>query len=51
MRCIITYYEDARKSILESSGERKITWNIIYSNTREQFIKLSQMKFEDPKIS
>jgi len=49
MRCIITYYEEARKAILESTGDQKIGWNIIYNQTKAQFVKLTQMKFEDPK--
>jgi len=49
MRCIICYYEDARKTILESSGEKKITWALIYTHSKDQFVKLSQMKFQDPK--
>lgn len=29
MRCIVSYFECGKKAILESSGEAKITWNII----------------------
>ncbi len=46
MRCIVTYHDLAKKAIIESSGDHKITFNIIYNQTRPLFIKLSQMKFE-----
>ena len=46
MRCIINYYEAARKTIIESHGDHKIGFNIIYNQTKQQFYKLSQMKFE-----
>ncbi len=51
MRCIITFYKEAIKSIMESSGETKITWSLIYNQLKPQFIRLTQMKFEDPKQS
>ncbi|CAD8065335.1 unnamed protein product [Paramecium primaurelia] len=49
MRCIVSFFECGKKAILESSGDAKITWNIILNQTKPQFVKLSQMKFEDPK--
>lgn len=51
MRCIVTYHDLAKKAIVESSGDHKITFNIIYNQTKPLFIKLSQMKFENPKQS
>jgi V-type H+-transporting ATPase subunit A len=49
MRCIVHYYEQAKKCIIESSGDTKITWNIVLNQTKAQFVKLSQMKFENPR--
>eukprot|EP01017_Pseudomicrothorax_dubius_P024457 TRINITY_DN2599_c0_g1_i2.p1 TRINITY_DN2599_c0_g1~~TRINITY_DN2599_c0_g1_i2.p1 ORF type:complete len:616 (-),score=193.84 TRINITY_DN2599_c0_g1_i2:105-1952(-) len=49
MRCIITYFTNAKKAIVESSGEQKITWNLILNQTKAQFYKLTQLKFENPK--
>ncbi len=46
MRCIITFYKQSIKAIVESSGETKITWNLIYNQLKPQFIRLTQMKFE-----
>jgi V-type H+-transporting ATPase subunit A len=48
MRCIVHYYDLARKAIIESSGDAKITWNVILNQTKPLFVKLSQMKFEVP---
>ena len=45
MKVIITYYDCARKCILESSGDQKISMNIILNLTKSCFTKLSQMKF------
>lgn len=49
MRSIITYYDQAKKTILESSGENKITWNVILNQSKPLFSKLTRMKFMDPK--
>jgi V-type H+-transporting ATPase subunit A len=38
MRCIITYFEDAKKVITESQGENKIGWNIVFNQTKNQEI-------------
>ena len=50
MRMIITYHDMAKKAIIESSGDHKISWNIVYNQTKPLYIKLSQMKFEVKKI-
>lgn len=49
MRMIITYHDMAKKAIIESSGDHKISWNIVYNQTKPLYIKLSQMKFEVKK--
>ena len=46
---IITYHDMAKKAIIESSGDHKISWNIVYNQTKPLYIKLSQMKFEVKK--
>lgn len=46
MRCIITYHDLAKKAIVESSGDHKISWNIILNQSKPLYVKLSQMKFE-----
>jgi len=46
MRCIIHYYEQAKKAIVESSGDNKISWNIILNSTNALFYRITQMKFE-----
>jgi len=45
MRAIVTYYEGARKAIVESSSETKINWNDIHFQTKPLFTELTQMKF------
>lgn len=51
MRAIVTYYEGARKAIVESSSETKINWNDIHFQTKPLFTELTQMKFMTPKQS
>lgn len=51
MKCIVNYFDQAKKAIIESSGEQKITWNFLSYKTKNLFYKLSQMKFETPKKS
>ncbi len=46
MKCIVCFYESARKCISESKGERKITWSLIVNQLDKQFYELSQMKFK-----
>ena len=45
MKAIVTYYDCARKCILESSGDYKVGMTIILTQTKNSFTKLSQMKF------
>lgn len=51
MRCIVHFYDVARKTIVESKGEHKITWNLIINQTKSLFNYLPQMKFKEPEIS
>merc|ERR1712070_523379 len=49
MRCIVTYHEAAQKTMAETSGDNKITWAMIYSELKQMHIKVTEMKFVDPK--
>lgn len=50
MRCIVRFFENAKRVINESlKSERKISWAIIQNTLEKQFLELSQMKFQDPK--
>lgn len=46
MRMIVAYHDHAKKAIVESSGEHKITWSIIYNQTKPLYVKLTKMKQE-----
>merc|ERR1719333_1814614 len=48
MRCIVTYHETAQKVMAETSGDNKITWNMIYSELKPLHVKVTEMKFEKP---
>merc|ERR1711982_197654 len=45
MRCIVSYHEAAQKVMLETSGDNKITWNMIYNELRPLHKGLTDMKF------
>lgn len=51
MKCIVTYYESARKAIIESSGEHKILWKNIAFTTKDLLNRLARMKYENPKMT
>merc|ERR1712224_9549 len=48
MRCIVTYHETAQKCMAETSGDNRITWNMIYSELKPIHVKVTEMKFEKP---
>jgi V-type H+-transporting ATPase subunit A len=48
MRCIVTYHESAQKCMAETSGDNKITWNMIYAELKALHVKVTEMKFEKP---
>jgi V-type H+-transporting ATPase subunit A len=51
MRCIVIFFEHAKKCINESlKSERKISWAIIQTSLERSFLELSQMKFKDPLL-
>lgn len=46
MRCVVTFFDHAKKAIVESSGENKITMNIIINQMKPLMIRLTKLKFE-----
>jgi len=48
MRVIANFHEGAQKVIAESTGDNKVTWNIVNSAMREIIVKITSMKFEMP---
>lgn len=52
MKCIVRFFENAKRAINESiKSEKKISWAIISNSVEKQLLELSQMKFKDPRIS
>ena len=51
MKCIMTYFNNAMKTIKESSGENKKTLAFVQTKTKDEFVELTQMKFISPKKS
>jgi len=49
MRCIVVFFDQAKKAIVESSGENKITMNIIMNQMKHLMIRVTKLKFENPK--
>ena len=50
MKCITRFYDTARKIIIESPSDHKISWTVINNLMKNQLYKLTQMKFEEPKM-
>jgi len=48
MRCIVSYHEQAQKCMAETSGDNKITWNMIYAELKALHVKVTEMKFVIP---
>lgn len=50
MKCIITYYELAKKAIIETSRKAdRISYAFLKTETSKQLHELTQMKFQDPE--
>ncbi|CAD7955125.1 unnamed protein product [Amoebophrya sp. A120] len=49
MKVIALFHDTAQKMIVESTGDKKITWGLIYTVMREQIVKITNMKFELPR--
>merc|ERR1711975_147641 len=51
MKVIVGFHEAAQKAIAESSGDSKITWNVINVAMKDIIRKVTEMKFELPRQS
>ena len=52
MKCIVLYYEMAKKCIIETSKRPdRINYAFLKSQTGAQLNKLSKMKFQKPSLS
>lgn len=52
MKCIVTFFENAKKAISESvKTERKLSWAVIQNSLDTEYYELSQMKFQLPSNS
>lgn len=52
MKCIITYFELAKKAIVETSRKAdRISYAFLKTETSKQLNQLKQMKFQTPKQS
>jgi hypothetical protein len=50
MKCIVKFFETAKKAITEShKSEKKVSWAIIANAVDKPLYELTQMKFKDPK--
>jgi len=49
MRCIVSFHEEAQKCMRETSGDSKITWGMVNAELKQVLIKVTEMKFVDPK--
>jgi len=51
MKCIVRFFENAKRCIVESTkSEKKISWALINNSCEKQYLELSQMKFKDPRL-
>ena len=49
MKCIVRFFENAKRVINESTkSDKKISWAIINNSIEKHLLELSQMKFKDP---
>ena len=46
MRSMVHFYDQAKKCILETQGENKVTWAVIYNKMKDLFHGISDLKFE-----
>jgi len=51
MRCIVTFFDAAKKSIVDSSQtQNRITWNYIASQMGPHLVALTKLNRTDPKL-
>ena len=46
MRCIVKFYDTAKKCISESKGDKRVTWTLFQSQLQKEYYELSQMKYQ-----
>ncbi|MBW0494881.1 hypothetical protein O181_034596 [Austropuccinia psidii MF-1] len=49
LRNLMTYYTHAQKAVETNVGGKNLTWTKVRDATSDEWHRLSQMKFEDPK--
>ena len=49
MRIIVDMHDTAQRVILESSGDKKVSWGMITASMRSTITKITDMKFELPR--
>jgi V-type H+-transporting ATPase subunit A len=49
MRAIVTFYDQCHKAIMESSGDNKITMNLILNQLKALMIRITKLKTENPR--
>lgn len=49
MKCIVKFYDTARKYISESKGEKKVTWTLFQNQLTKEYKELTRMKLQTPK--
>jgi hypothetical protein len=49
MKCIVVFYENAKRVIIESQmTEKKVSWGLISVQLEDEFLELIRMKFINP---
>ena len=51
LRAIAKTYEMAQRCLSESPAEAKVTWALVSTTLKQQFIRLTELKFIDPKTA
>jgi hypothetical protein len=45
MKCIVSFYDMARKVIIESPSDAKVSWSLVHTKLKDEFDQLSRLKF------
>jgi V-type H+-transporting ATPase subunit A len=48
MKCFVSYFDNAMKTLKETSGDQKRSWGLVQTKTKEEFSDLKEMKFIMP---
>jgi V-type H+-transporting ATPase subunit A len=49
MKCMVSYFNNAMRTLKESSGDQKKSWALVQTKTKDEYVDLTQMKFIAPK--